>query len=153
MRMTRNSISRSKITTHQLCVETVYNWFGQNSLASESGQDWGNYRQHPCSPATQSPITSVPMAGTDIKISESVKSLGVTIRSSLNFNIKACWWYLPFIWIPNMSSSTHSKIHWLWFCEVRHQLEPTLIIVTVSSRVLLKATSTSFNAYRTRWPV
>ena len=33
MRMTHNSISWSKITTHQLCVETVYNWFGQNSLA------------------------------------------------------------------------------------------------------------------------
>ena len=82
--------SHSKETTRSphanSVVEAVYNWFGQNRLALNRDKteafniDTSARRRH------EAPITSVKMAGTEIKISESVKSLEVTIDSTLNLN-------------------------------------------------------------------
>ena len=76
----------NSITILQLCVEAVYDWFGRNGLALNPAKTETLIVGTSACLRHEAPIASVSMAGADIKIAESVKSLGVTIDSSLNFN-------------------------------------------------------------------
>ena len=88
---TRNSTSCSKITTRS----PFFNYVWRQSTTTGSDVTALNPAKTEALIVSTSvrvrlrheaPIASVSMAGADIKIAESVKSLGVTIDSSLNFN-------------------------------------------------------------------
>ena len=76
----------NSITALQLCVEAVYDWFGRNGLELNPAKTEALIVGTSARLRHEAPIASVSMAGADIKIAESVKSLGVTIDNSLNFN-------------------------------------------------------------------
>ena len=76
----------NSITVLQLCEEAVYDWFGQNGLALNPAKTEAIIVGTSARLRQDASIDSVSLAGADIKIAESVKSLGVTIDCSLNFN-------------------------------------------------------------------
>ena len=76
----------NSITVLQQCVEAAYDWFGRNGLALNPSKTEALIVGTSARLRHEAPIASVNMAGAGIKIAESVKSLGVTIDCSLNFN-------------------------------------------------------------------
>ena len=76
----------NSVTVLQLCVEAVYDWFGRNGLALNPTKTEAIIVDTGACLRQEAPIDSVSLARADIKITESVKSLEVTIDCSLNFN-------------------------------------------------------------------
>ena len=76
----------NSITVLQHCVEAVYDWFGRNGLALNPTKTEAILVGTSARLRQEAPIAFVNLAGADIKIAGSVKSLGVTIDCSLNFS-------------------------------------------------------------------
>ena len=133
-------------------MEAVYDWFGRNGLALNPAKTEALIVGTSVHLRHEAPVASVSMAGADIKIAESVKSLGVTIDSSLISTSTSTVYaahldttYELFdISVDSLTMIPRGPSPVLWS-------EPALTIATVSSMVFLNATSISFNVSRTRW--
>ena len=70
----------------QNCADDVYNWFAQNGLSLNPEKSEAILLGTGARLRQEQPISSISIAGSDVDIRDSVRSLGVTIDSGLTFN-------------------------------------------------------------------
>ena len=78
--------NEDSISNLQNCANDVYNWFAQNGLSLNPDKSEAILLGTGARLRHEQPISSISIAGSDVDIRDSVKSLGVTIDSGLTFN-------------------------------------------------------------------
>ena len=78
--------NEDSISNLQNCANDVYNWFAQNGLSLNPEKSEAILLGTGARLRHEQPISSISIAGSDVGIRDSVKSLGVTIDSGLTFN-------------------------------------------------------------------
>ena len=113
----------SRITTLQSCLTSLHTWFCENGMALNPTKSDAILFGTPQRLKSVSDLTSVDVAGTQIKLSGSVKMLGATLHSNLTMgsHIKA------------LSKSCFYHIR--SFKQIRSSMDQSTALALVSSRL------------------